>query len=95
MSWFKKMRGVFKKCSEQEYDRFYHGTDSSLFDEFDPSQAAKEDVHYNPLGSGLYATDKPNFARLFGKNVYETRLPKGCKIKKLLPSCMAVTENTG
>lgn len=64
---------------------FFHGTDSGPFNEFDPSQAAKGDAHYNPLGRGLYVTDKPEFAQLFGENVYNVDIPDDCKIKKMSP----------
>ena len=65
---------------------FYHGTDSEQFDEFDPSKAAKGDAYYNPLGQAMYATDKPEFAKMFGQNVYEVDIPDDAKIKRISPS---------
>jgi hypothetical protein len=78
MSWFKKI-------SSGDFYEWFHGTDSPVFDEFDPSRASKGDAYYNPLGSGMYVTNKPDFARMFGKNVYDVRVPKDCKIKRLSP----------
>ena len=65
---------------------FYHGTDSPPFDSFDPGKAAKGGRHYNPLGDAMYVTDKPEFARLFGRNVYPVRIPPGAKIRRVSPS---------
>tara|TARA_R110000824_G_scaffold148242_3_gene317880 strand:+ start:61725 stop:62312 length:588 start_codon:yes stop_codon:yes gene_type:complete len=65
---------------------FYHGTDSPEFNEFDSSKATKGDQHYNPLGEAMYVTDKPDFANMFGKNVYEVDVPDDAKIKKINPS---------
>lgn len=76
MNWLKKIA--------QDHT-FYHGTDSPPFEQFDPSKSTKEERHYNPLGEGLYVTDKRDFAKLFGKNVYPLQIPKDCKIKKFSP----------
>jgi len=65
---------------------YYHGTDSPEFDEYDPSQAAKEEQHYNPLGEAMYVTNKPEFANMFGENVYEVQVPDDAVIKKINPS---------
>ncbi len=77
MNWFQKIA--------TGYYEWYHGTDSPPFDQYDPSQAAKGETHYNPLGNAMYVTDKPEFAGMFGKNVYDVRIPKDCKIKRLSP----------
>lgn len=76
------MRNWLQKIALPTY---YHGTDSGPFDEFDPSKAEKEKTHYNPLGQGMYVTDKQEFAAMFGKNVYEVDIPDNCKIKRLSP----------
>jgi hypothetical protein len=65
---------------------FYHGTDSEEFDEFDPEKAKKGEQHYNPLGNAMYVTDKPEFAEMFGKNIYEVKIPENAKIKRVNPS---------
>jgi hypothetical protein len=65
---------------------FYHGTDSEPFDEFDRSKAKKKELHYNPLGDAMYVTDREDFARMFGKNVYKVEVPEDAKIKRVNPS---------
>ena len=78
---------IFKIAEESTSDRvFYHGTDSPPFDSFDPSKATKGGRHYNPLGDAMYVTNKRDFANLFGKNVYEVRIPSGARFKKVFPS---------
>jgi hypothetical protein len=62
---------------------FYHGTESGPFEEFDPSKATKGKQHYNPLGNAMYVTDKPEFAKMFGKNVYPVELPPDAKVKTM------------
>ena len=65
---------------------FYHGTDSEEFDIYDPSKASKGEQFYNPLGEAMYVTDKPEFAEMFGKNVYKVKIPDNANIKKISPS---------
>ena len=77
MNWYKK--------AQEEYT-FFHGTDSPPFTEFNPSKATKGEQHYNPLGDAMYVTDKPEFAKMFGKNVYDVKIPKNAKIKRISPS---------
>jgi len=62
---------------------FYHGTDSPPFEEYDPSKAIKGEQCYNPLGEAMYVTDKADFADMFGKNVYEVRVPEDAIIKRI------------
>lgn len=79
---------IYKLSTDSEASGrvFYHGTDSPPFDEFDPSKAVKGVRHYNPLGDALYVTDKRDFANMFGKNVYEVKIPSDAKLKRILPS---------
>ncbi len=65
---------------------FYHGTDSDPFDIYDPSKAKKGEKFYNPLGEAMYVTDKPEFAKMFGENVYDVEIPDNANIKKISPS---------
>lgn len=65
---------------------FYHGTDSEPFNEFDPSKAKKGEAYYNPLGDAMYVTDKKDFAKMFGENVYSVNIPDNAKIKRMYPS---------
>jgi hypothetical protein len=60
---------------------YFHGTDSAEFHKFEPSQAAKGNSYWNPLGDGMYVTDQRYFARLFGKNVHQVSIPAGYKYK--------------
>jgi hypothetical protein len=78
MNWYKK--------AQKEEHTFYHGTDSPPFTEYQPEKASKGEQHYNPLGEALYVTDKEDFAKMFGKNVYEVKVPKDAKIKRVKPS---------
>jgi len=77
MNWYKR--------AKEEYT-FYHGTDSPPFHDFDPSKATKGERHFNPLGEAMYVTDKPEFAKMFGKNVYDVKIPKDAKIKRVSPN---------
>lgn len=80
---------IYKLSANWQEDRdhvFYHGTDSPAFDSFDSSKAVKGKSHYNPLGEAMYATDKEDFARMFGRNVYPVHLPAGSKLKRVSPS---------
>ena len=60
---------------------YYHGTDSEPFTKFNPAKAAKGKQFWNPLGSGLYVTDREHFAKNFGKNVYKVDVPAGYRRK--------------
>ena len=62
---------------------FYHGTQSGPFDSFAPKAAAKGTQHWNPLGTALYVTDQPYFARYFGPNVHKVVIPPGYKYKRV------------
>ncbi len=75
-----------KSINKLSEKTFYHGTDSEAFDEYDPSKASKGEQHYNPLGNAMYVTDKPDFAKMFGDNVYDVRIPDDAIIKKINPS---------
>jgi len=77
-------------ASDDSYT-FYHGTDSDAFDEFDSSKAKKGEVFFNPLGDAMYVTDKQDFAKFFGKNVYPVKIPKDAKIKRMSPSIVERT----
>lgn len=85
MNWYAKSQ------EKKDYHEFYHGTDSPPFETFDPSKASKEEKFYNPLGEAMYVTDKPEFASMFGKNVYPVRIPKNAKIKRMNPTLVATT----
>lgn len=65
---------------------YYHGTDSEPFNSYDPSKAKKGKEFYNPLGDAMYVTNKKDFAKNFGKNVYPVKIPPDAVIKKINPS---------
>ena len=77
------MNWYIRATKEREY---YHGTDSPPFDSYDSSKATKGKPHYNPLGDAMYVTDKPDFAKEFGKHVYPVKIPADAKIKRVSPS---------
>lgn len=73
---------------------FYHGTDSESFKEFNPSLRKKEEVFWNPLGEGMYATDQEYFAQYFGKYVHPITIPAGAKYKRINQQTWESTGNT-
>lgn len=62
---------------------FYHGSNSAAFQQFDPTQAAKGEQYWNPLGHGMYATNNPRFAGEFGSNVYKVLIPAGSSYRRM------------
>ena len=85
---------VFKPLHEQQRSetlveavnkkpiKLYHGTDSAGFQKFAPSKAVKGQQYWNPLGTGLYASNSAEMAASFGKNVYEIIIPPGYSYKR-------------
>lgn len=61
---------------------FYHGTRSGAFSRFDPTLAAKGSQHWNPLGTGLYATDQIKYAALYG-TPHKVVIPPGYRYKQI------------
>lgn len=76
-------RGYLAEVVNKRPMVLYHGTDSAPFIQFAPGKAAKGKQYWNPLGSGMYASNSAEMARAFGANVYEIIIPPGSNIKKL------------
>lgn len=82
-----RYRGAVYRLVQADVTRrpwtFYHGTDSGLFQAFDPSVATKGGQFWNPLGDGMYVTDQLEFARSFGSNVHQVVIPTGARYRRI------------
>lgn len=72
---------IFEAINSKEMV-FYHGTKSGAFTRFDPTLAAKGSQHWNPLGTGLYATDQIKYAALYG-TPHKVVIPPGHRYKQI------------
>jgi len=86
----KKIRSALRDDKAKKYGvadkkenfTFWHGTNSNCFKSFNPKKAKKAELHFDPLGKGMYVTDNKEFAKIFGENICEVQIPKNTKIKR-------------